>query len=69
MGWRRHLLVFTALVVNLWVGGDLVEAAAGGAARWAFEGALILGWLWFVVGLGGLLRGEPDDGRPGGGGR
>ena len=73
MGWWRHLLVFAALVVNLWVGGDLVEAAAGGAARWAFEGALILGWLWFVVGLGGLLRGEPrgepDDGRPGGGGR
>ena len=29
MGLWRHLVVFAALVVNLWVGGDLVEAFAG----------------------------------------
>ena len=54
MGLGRHLLVFAALVVNLWVGGDLVEAAAGGMARVGFEALLILGYLWFVIGLGGL---------------
>ena len=29
MGWPRHLVIFAALLVNLWVGGDLVEALAG----------------------------------------
>ena len=65
MGLWRHLLVFAALVVNLWVGGDLVEAAAGGMARVGFEALLILGYLWFVIGLGGLLRGDPDEGGRG----
>lgn len=69
MGLWRHLLVFGALVVNLWVGGDLVESFAGGMARVGFEAVLILGYLWFVIGLGGLLRGEPDDSRPGDGPR
>ncbi len=64
MGLWRHLLVFGALVVNLWVGGDIVEAMAGGAARTAFELVLITGYLWFVIGLGRLLRGEPDETRP-----
>lgn len=69
MGLWRHLLVFGALVVNLWVGGDIVEAFAGGMARVGFEAVLILGYLWFVIGLSGLLRGEPDDSRPGDGSR
>ena len=64
MGLWRHLLVFGALVVNLWVGGDLIEAVAGEAARTAFELVLILGYLWFVIGLSRLLREEPDDTRP-----
>ena len=64
MGLWRHLLVFGALVVNLWVGGDLVEAFAGGMARVGFEALLILGYLWFVIGLSRLLRGDPDDARP-----
>ena len=58
MGLWRHLLVFAALIVNLWVGGDLLDVLAGPAARGAFELLLILGYLWFVVGLGGLLRGR-----------
>ena len=60
----RHLLVFAALVVNLWVGGDIVEELAGPVARGAFELLLILGYLWFVIGLGGLLRRRPDDPPP-----
>ena len=61
----RHLLVFLALVVNLWVGGDLVEDFAGGVARVLFELTLIGGWLWLVVGVGGLLRrGEDEPPRP-----
>jgi hypothetical protein len=69
VGLWRHLLVFGALVVNLWVGGDLVETYVGPMARFGFEAVLILGYLWFVIGLGGLLRGEPDDSRPGDGPR
>ena len=61
MGLWRHLLVFAALIVNLWVGGDIVEEIAGPVARGAFELLLILGYLWFVIGLRGLLRRRPDD--------
>jgi len=64
VGLCRHLLVFGALVVNLWVGGDIVQAFAGDMARVGFEVLLILGYLWFVIGLGGPLRGEPEDTRP-----
>ena len=48
MGLWRHLLAFGALVVNLWVGGDIIEAFAGGMARVGFEALLILGYLWFA---------------------
>ena len=64
MGWPRHLVIFAALLVNLWLGGDLVEALAGRYARGAFEVVLILGYLWFVVGLGTLLRGRTDEPPP-----
>ncbi len=64
MGWPRHLVIFAALIVNLWLGGDLVEALGGRYARGAFEVLLILGYLWFVVGLGSLLRGSADDPPP-----
>ena len=66
MGLRRHLLVLSALVVNLWLGGDLVEAVAGHYARGGFELLLILGYMVLVLrvrfpfrssGAGG--RGEP----------
>ena len=65
MGLWRHLLVFAALVVNLWVGGDIIDAVAGVVARTAFELALITGYLVFVIGLGGLLREKPDDAERG----
>ncbi len=51
MGFGRHLLVFAALVVNLWLGGDLVEALAGHAVRSAFELLLILGYAVLVLGV------------------
>ncbi|MBM3138676.1 MAG: hypothetical protein FJZ92_00310 [Chloroflexi bacterium] len=57
-GLGTHLLVLAALVVNLWVGGDLFEAWAGRGARHLFELALILGYLWLVLGIGPALRGR-----------
>ena len=59
----QHLGVFVALVINLWIGGDLVEEFTGPAVRVVVELALIGGWLWLVVGVGGLL-GRERDGRP-----
>jgi hypothetical protein len=50
-----HVLVLAALVVNLWVGGDLIEVWAGHLARVAFEALLILGYLVFVLRMGELL--------------
>jgi hypothetical protein len=47
----RHLLAFAALLVNLWLGGDLVASLAGGLARGAFEVALIFAYAWFVFGI------------------
>ena len=47
----RHLLAIAALIVNLWLGGELVAALAGGAARGAFEFALIAAYAWFVLGM------------------
>nr|ADI17982.1 hypothetical protein [uncultured Chloroflexi bacterium HF0200_09I09] len=61
VGLWRHLVVFGALVVNLWIGGDLVEVVAGPYVRGAFELLLIFGYLWLVVGLGGLLWGRTDE--------
>ena len=51
MGFGRHLLAFAALVVNLWLGGDLVEALAGHVVRSAFELLLILGYAVLVLGV------------------
>jgi type VI protein secretion system component VasK len=51
IGFGTHLLIFGALVVNLWFGGDLVEAATTHQLRGLFELTLILGYLWFVIGI------------------
>jgi hypothetical protein len=56
VGIGRHLLVLAALVVNLWIGGDLVEAWAGHIARAIFEGALIFGYLALVLHFGDLMQ-------------
>ena len=53
-----HLLIFGALVVNLWIGGDLIEAWAGAVVRTAFEALLILAYAWFVLGVDRLFRRE-----------
>lgn len=46
-----HALVFVALVVNLWAGGDLIQLWLGGPARQFFEIVVIFGYLWFVLGI------------------
>ena len=72
-GWGAHAAILVALVVNLWVGGDLVEAWLGHAARSVFELALLGAWLVLVVGMRVPLpfrgkhhggRRDDDDGRP-----
>lgn len=49
MSLSRHVVVLVALVVNLWIGGDLIEMWAGHIARSAFELLLILGYLVLVI--------------------
>ncbi|MDA0366653.1 MAG: hypothetical protein O3B31_00055 [Chloroflexi bacterium] len=46
-----HVLIFVALVTNLWAGGDLIQLWLGGPARQCFEVVLIFGYLWFVLGI------------------
>lgn len=61
MGLGKHLLVLAALVVNLWLGGNVIETWAGHAARSVFEATLILGYLALVFRLGDLRRrGDPS---------
>ena len=64
MRWSRHLVIFVALLVNLWLGGQLVEELAGRQLRVLFEVLLILGYLWLVVGIGRLLRDRRDEPPP-----
>lgn len=40
-----------ALVLNLWLAGDLVEAWAGHYARGGFEMLLIVAYVVFVLGI------------------
>ena len=51
MGLGKHIAVFVALVINLWLGGDLIEEWLGRYGRAAFEGSLILGYLTIVLGV------------------
>lgn len=71
MSLTRHLLAGTALLVNLWVGGDLIEAEWGLIWRSVFEIVLIAGYLVFVWGYPARLRppreGAEQDGDGGGG--
>ncbi|RLT26722.1 MAG: hypothetical protein DWI48_05495 [Chloroflexi bacterium] len=55
-----HLVVLAAMVVNLWVGGDLIEGWAGHTARSAFEIVLIAGYVVLVLGYG-RLGSESDE--------
>ena len=69
LGWATHAAILLALVVNLWFGGDVLEAWLGGArlghvVRSAFELALIGAWLVLVVGMRvPWKRRAPDDGE------
>lgn len=51
IGWGKHTVILVAMVINLWVGGDLVEVWLGHFARSIFELTLILGWLTLIVGM------------------
>ena len=51
VGLLKHLAIFIALIVNLWFGGDLVQAWAGHTARTVMECTLILGWMTLVLGM------------------
>lgn len=56
LGWAMHAAILLALIVNLWFGGDLIEAWLGGArlahvVRSALELSLIGAWLILVVGM------------------
>ncbi len=63
-------MILVALVVNLWLAGDLVEAWLGPYVRTAFEITLIFGYIWFVVGMRVIRRsrgrgeGEGPSGAP-----
>ncbi|MFA7249648.1 MAG: hypothetical protein WC273_08450 [Dehalococcoidia bacterium] len=67
LGWGAHACVLLALVVNLWFGGDLVEAWLGHLARSAIEILLIGAWLVLVVGIRApwLWRSREGRGAPG----
>lgn len=51
IGFLKHALILVALVVNLWVGGDYIEAWAGHTARTLAELTLIGGWMVLVLGM------------------
>lgn len=62
--------MLSALVVNLWLGGNLVETWGGHALRSAFEAVLILGYLAWVLRFGNLRgphagTGESEEARDG----
>ena len=59
IGILKHAAILAALVINLWFGGDLVEAWAGHTARTFFELALILGWMTLVLGMRAPLPRPP----------
>ena len=69
LGWLAQAGILLALVMNLWIGGDLVEGWLGGArfahiARSVLEIALIGAWLILVVGMRAPFpwrRPKPED--------
>ncbi len=68
-GWAAHAAILLALVVNLWFGGDIVEAWLGGAwlahvVRSVLELALIGSWLILVVGMRAPWKRPPPEDAP-----
>lgn len=61
MGLGRHAVAFVALVINLWLGGDLVQEWLGRYGRAAFEGSLILAYLTIVLGVRVRRERPPAD--------
>jgi len=70
IGWGKHFVIIMAVLINLWIGGDLIEVWLGHGARAVFELLLILGWLTLIVGMRVPLpwrRPRDDEDRAGGG--
>lgn len=51
IGITKHLVIFTALIINLWIGGDLIEAWLGHGVRTGFELVMILGYMVLILGI------------------
>jgi len=51
LGWGTHAAIFVALIVNLWFGGDYIEAWFGHLVRSVLEIVLIGAWLILVIGM------------------
>lgn len=51
IGFGKHMLIFVAVVINLWVGGDYIGLWFGRLARTAFEMVLILGYMVLILGI------------------
>lgn len=51
IGITKHLVIFTALIINLWIGGDLIEVWQGHAVRTIFELVMILGYMVLILGI------------------
>lgn len=69
IGFGKHLVIFTAVVINLWFGGDLIEAWLGHAPRAAFEIVMILGYMVLILGITAPLpwrRKKDETERPSG---
>ena len=66
LDWSAHAAIIIALAVDLWVGGDFIEAHLGFVARSVFEITMIGAWLVLVLGMrwwGDRDRRPPSDRR------
>ncbi|MDA0815795.1 MAG: hypothetical protein O2924_04410 [Chloroflexi bacterium] len=63
IGLAKHIVIFVALLINLWVAGDLIQAWVGPFWRTVFELTLILGWMTIILGMRAPLpwRRAKDD--------
>ena len=57
----KHVVIFSILVFNLWVGGILIEIYVGTFYKFLFESVLILGYLAFIVRLWPFGRSPEEE--------
>lgn len=51
IGFGKHAIILTAVIINLWVGGDYIESWFGHGWRTVFELLLILGYMVLILGI------------------